>query len=387
MFLRVLEYYSGILFITTNRVGAIDEAFQSRMHLTLYYPHLSLDDTIEILASNLKRLPRVKQERRDSSNSNNGYIKVMDDEIVEFIQTEYEDYSRAVQKPRGPWNGRQIRNAVQIAAGLALYDKETAKEDDGLPAILTARHFQSVAETMSEFEEYLHTARAGNSTWLAHQRQDRNDDFQHQRGVHGGGEGAKEPFPGVGGSHGYGTEPRATPQSSKSKATATNLPGSAGSVGAAPAARQKWPPPPPPPLAGGSPGGIGRKAPPQHHYLDQSSAAGHYGGGGPATSNVPAALRPAARSSVQQQQRTTRVAHGEYEYGDESEEQTHDVDDFGELEEGEMQEQDTDLNWDGDSPSRRQAGQAAAVGPYGHSSRTSLVGGRRTNRYIWNQDR
>ena len=102
---------------------------------------------------------------------------------------------------------------------------------------------------------------------------------------------------------------------------------------------------------------------------------------------MPAALRPAARSSVQQQQRTTRVAHGEYEYEDEFEEQRHDVGDFGEVEEEEMQEQDTDLDWDGDSPSRRQAGQAAAVGPYGHSSRTSLVGGRRTNRYIWNQDR
>ena len=382
MFLRVLEYYSGILFITTNRVGAIDEAFQSRVHLSLYYPHLSLDDTIEILASNLKRLPRVKQEGRDSSNNNNNsYIKVMDDEISKFIRTEYENYSRAVQKRRGPWNGRQIRNAVQIAAGLALYDKETAKEDDGLPAILTAGHFQSVAETMTEFEEYLRTARAGDSTWLAHQRQDRNDDYQHQQGGYDGGAGAEESFPGVDSSLGYGTELRATPRSSKFKAADTIPPGSAGSVGAAaPAARRKGPPPPS--LAGGSAGRIGRKAPPQHHYLDQSSVAGHYGGGGPATSNVPAALRSAARSSVQQQQRTTRVAHGEYEYEDEYEEQRHNVDDFGEVEE-EMQEQDTDLYWDGYSPSR---GQTAAVGLYGHS-RTALMGGKRTNGHVWNQDR
>jgi hypothetical protein len=36
VFLRVLEYYSGILFLTTNRVGTIDEAFKSRIHISLY---------------------------------------------------------------------------------------------------------------------------------------------------------------------------------------------------------------------------------------------------------------------------------------------------------------------------------------------------------------
>jgi len=36
VFLRILEYYSGILFLTTNRVGTIDEAFKSRIHVSLY---------------------------------------------------------------------------------------------------------------------------------------------------------------------------------------------------------------------------------------------------------------------------------------------------------------------------------------------------------------
>lgn len=35
IFLRALEYYSGILFLTTNRVGSIDEAFRSRIHMRL----------------------------------------------------------------------------------------------------------------------------------------------------------------------------------------------------------------------------------------------------------------------------------------------------------------------------------------------------------------
>jgi ATP-dependent 26S proteasome regulatory subunit len=41
IFLRTLEYYEGILFMTTNRVNNIDEAFQSRIHVSLEYPNLN----------------------------------------------------------------------------------------------------------------------------------------------------------------------------------------------------------------------------------------------------------------------------------------------------------------------------------------------------------
>ena len=41
IFLRVLEYYEGILFLTTNRIKNIDDAFHSRIHLTVNYPKLS----------------------------------------------------------------------------------------------------------------------------------------------------------------------------------------------------------------------------------------------------------------------------------------------------------------------------------------------------------
>ena len=43
MFLRTLEYYGGILFLTTNRVNNIDEAMQSRIDLPIRYSDLSKD--------------------------------------------------------------------------------------------------------------------------------------------------------------------------------------------------------------------------------------------------------------------------------------------------------------------------------------------------------
>ena len=42
IFLRILEYYEGILFLTTNRVENIDAAFQSRIHISMYYDELSV---------------------------------------------------------------------------------------------------------------------------------------------------------------------------------------------------------------------------------------------------------------------------------------------------------------------------------------------------------
>lgn len=41
IFLRTLEYYEGLMFMTTNRADNIDAAFQSRIHVSLHYPDLS----------------------------------------------------------------------------------------------------------------------------------------------------------------------------------------------------------------------------------------------------------------------------------------------------------------------------------------------------------
>lgn len=50
------RYYSGILFLTTNRVGVIDPAFKSRIHISLYYPPLDDFTTIKIWEVNIARL-------------------------------------------------------------------------------------------------------------------------------------------------------------------------------------------------------------------------------------------------------------------------------------------------------------------------------------------
>ncbi|THZ50551.1 P-loop containing nucleoside triphosphate hydrolase protein, partial [Aureobasidium pullulans] len=56
IFLRVLEYYEGILILTTNRVGTFDEAFKSRIQLAIHYPSLNQEDRMSIWSNFLESM-------------------------------------------------------------------------------------------------------------------------------------------------------------------------------------------------------------------------------------------------------------------------------------------------------------------------------------------
>ncbi|KAK1148084.1 hypothetical protein N8T08_010720 [Aspergillus melleus] len=173
----VSEYYSGILFLTTNRVGALDEAFRSRVHVSLYYPHLSFTDTEAILCNNLKRLPRADALPEDETPGSD-YIQVMDREIIDFIKDEYQKHYQIHR--RGPWNGRQIRNAVQIASCIAFHDQKGGRKN--LPAVLTREHFKTVHETMTEFDGYMAKAQRVDQAKMAHMEGVRYDRYGEDDG-------------------------------------------------------------------------------------------------------------------------------------------------------------------------------------------------------------
>ncbi|KAL6875816.1 hypothetical protein HDV57DRAFT_510631 [Trichoderma longibrachiatum] len=198
VFLRVLEYYSGILFLTTNRVGAIDEAFRSRIHITLHYKYLNCEDTIAILDTHLKRLPSHNSNGSDASDGivsggeeGTGMI-VMNKQIRNYISEEWQNYAKKHNRDRGPWNGRQIRNAVHIAACLAIYENQLRSStnnsrgngdggDGGQarvskePVVLTADHFQTVALTTNEFDDYMKRVRRADADTMARMAGERDD--------------------------------------------------------------------------------------------------------------------------------------------------------------------------------------------------------------------
>ena len=172
VFLRTLEYYSGILFLTTNRIGSFDEAFKSRIHISLYYAPLSESQTLEVWAMNLNRLSKSNRD-----------IFIDKAEIEAFARTHWKDGKR--------WNGRQIRNAFQTAVALAEYDfqekcekcKETGDKPPFKPG-LEGRHFKAVATTSAEFDDYLQSVMHGHTyEQKAHEFEIRNDNYDPERGI------------------------------------------------------------------------------------------------------------------------------------------------------------------------------------------------------------
>lgn len=136
--LRALEYYAGILFLTTNRVGAIDEAFKSRIHMTLYYPPLNKDQTKKIWEMKLRRI-----KGRTSS-----LIDPEDDDILSYSKQLYKEQVNSF--PTLVWNGRQIRNAFQTASAIAEFQAQ-----EGITPTLKWQHFDTVAKASMEFDKYL----------------------------------------------------------------------------------------------------------------------------------------------------------------------------------------------------------------------------------------
>ncbi|OTA90243.1 hypothetical protein M434DRAFT_55841, partial [Hypoxylon sp. CO27-5] len=150
VFLRVLEYYAGILFLTTNRIGDFDEAFSSRIHISLHYPALDYDSTIGIFELNW-RLMKARFAHKGRT------LDIDTTKITGFIT----NYWHTEKNAR--WNGRQIRNACQTALALAEFEaqgtgEEGARNPDA-KVRLGVSHMKTVANAYLEFIKYLQDVR------------------------------------------------------------------------------------------------------------------------------------------------------------------------------------------------------------------------------------
>jgi hypothetical protein len=108
IFLRTLEYYEGIMFMTTNRVEDIDAAFQSRIHVSIEYPDLTAASRRTIWANFLKG-STIKSS-------------LTDNDIAELAELKL--------------NGRQIKNVLKTAQLLASRKKSDTLDRKYIETIL-----------------------------------------------------------------------------------------------------------------------------------------------------------------------------------------------------------------------------------------------------------
>ncbi|KAL6356001.1 hypothetical protein LRP88_09586 [Fusarium phalaenopsidis] len=104
IFLRLLEYYQGVMFLTTNRVSSFDPAFESRIHLTIHYPKLDINSRLHVW---------------------NTFVKIETGGVSE---------AELGELAKEELNGRQIKNVVKTARLLA--------SEEGVP--LCSGHINTV---------------------------------------------------------------------------------------------------------------------------------------------------------------------------------------------------------------------------------------------------
>ncbi|KAG7053113.1 AAA family ATPase [Colletotrichum scovillei] len=127
VFLRLLEYYEGILILTSNRVGTFDEAFKSRIQVAIHYDNLT------------------KMSRKAIWQNFFDMIEESAEEDANMPELE----RRLDQLASEEMNGRQIRNALLTARQLAKHRKER----------LDWEHLSQVIKTSAAFNKYLKTVR------------------------------------------------------------------------------------------------------------------------------------------------------------------------------------------------------------------------------------
>jgi len=115
VFLRLLEYYQGVMFLTTNRAKKLDPAFFSRIHMALHY------------------LPLAEEARTNIWNNLLSIRGITGIDVASLAKIDI--------------NGRQIKNCVGNAVALS--------KQDNIP--VNQSHFDIAIDTINKFEEVLKT--------------------------------------------------------------------------------------------------------------------------------------------------------------------------------------------------------------------------------------
>ncbi|KAH8678493.1 P-loop containing nucleoside triphosphate hydrolase protein [Xylariales sp. PMI_506] len=138
---------SGMLLLTSNRVGTFDEAFKSPIQLNLRYKNLDFDQRCQIWKNFIERLDAIERDPEKStlanerSNSKPPRYGVNTKEILQNLSM--------LAKPE--LNGREIRNAISTARQLAQFRRQP----------LSYNHLNNVIQEALKFDDYLTELRKG----------------------------------------------------------------------------------------------------------------------------------------------------------------------------------------------------------------------------------
>ncbi|KEY73453.1 hypothetical protein S7711_07482 [Stachybotrys chartarum IBT 7711] len=136
-FLRALEYFKGILFLTTNRVGTFDEAFISRIHIQIHYGDFEDADRERVWQTFFDKMEDEKEETMRIQQSAKDYIHR---NIPPFATT-------PTKRLANEWHV-----AFQVAVALA--EAQSNKDQKGR-ILIKSDHIRASAQMSRDFKDYL----------------------------------------------------------------------------------------------------------------------------------------------------------------------------------------------------------------------------------------
>ena len=154
VFLQQIEYYPGILFLTTNRTKEIDRAIASRVTLALFYPPLNKEATGKIWQSCMKDIQRFVPVALAGETT----VRV-----TPSTRKWWKDkYDESIKEDRAWWSGRQIQNSFRRAVALAMYSESQSqgqrhggRTQNAKIVGLNCKHFEAVDSLDRSFQEQL----------------------------------------------------------------------------------------------------------------------------------------------------------------------------------------------------------------------------------------
>ena len=124
------------MFLTTNNIATFDIAIPSRVHVAIKYESLNAEQMRGIFRGFLDKL------------HNNNAV----DDYEEIMETWFEETIRKAQ-----FDGRQIRNTVTVALGLARASRDNGTGDGKLTQQHLKMAFENVKGFQSEFKSQMQT--------------------------------------------------------------------------------------------------------------------------------------------------------------------------------------------------------------------------------------
>jgi SpoVK/Ycf46/Vps4 family AAA+-type ATPase len=117
--LRILEYYDGILILTTNRTRAIDHAVLSRVTMAVLYQRLDDRARTHIFKSFVGQITHEPSRKT----------------LLNWFENE--EWAKSFERyPLNELNARQIRNVLMAVSSMAVHNHDKEIKIDDLHQIL-----------------------------------------------------------------------------------------------------------------------------------------------------------------------------------------------------------------------------------------------------------